>query len=307
MIKMGLTALLLLSATAAKAVTFSETIDIGEVVTEDAPIVGVFDLSEHIPERHELTSLRIIASLEDDADDPINFLRTFTTGYSGPTRRTRSYRCGFSRCSDSYDEYKRFSYDYYEFELETASLSSGDETTGRGSIYLGSSSEFVSFGFDSVIRDGSNWITSYVTDTRSITYSYGLTASLLLNVGEENLAAMTQTASGLLYQDFSVGSGPAAQSGDFVRVRYTGWLKDGTQFDSGTFGFDLDRGQAIAGWDEGIQGMQVGGSRRLIIPPELGYGVHGERQRSHPRQRHPGLRHGATEHQLASWPPDEFR
>ena len=90
-----------------------------------------------------------------------------------------------------------------------------------------------------------------------------------------DLAAMTQTASGLLYQDFSVGSGPAAQSGDFVRVRYTGWLKDGTQFDSGTFGFDLDRGQAIAGWDEGIQGMQVGGSRRLIIPPELGYGVQG--------------------------------
>jgi len=92
-----------------------------------------------------------------------------------------------------------------------------------------------------------------------------------------DLDAMTQTASGLQYQDLTVGDGTAAQAGDSVSVHYTGWLTDGTKFDSsvdrGTpFEFHLGAGQVIAGWDEGVAGMRVGGKRKLVIPPELGYG-----------------------------------
>lgn len=95
-----------------------------------------------------------------------------------------------------------------------------------------------------------------------------------------DLEAMTETASGLMYQDLVVGDGDTAQSGDTVSVHYTGWLKDGTQFDSsvdrGTpFEFHLGAGQVIPGWDEGVAGMRVGGKRKLVIPPELGYGDRG--------------------------------
>ncbi len=91
---------------------------------------------------------------------------------------------------------------------------------------------------------------------------------------------MTQTTSGLHYEDIALGSGPAAQSGDQVQVHYTGWLEDGTKFDSSLdrnqpFGFPLGAGRVIQGWDEGVAGMQVGGTRRLVIPPELGYGARG--------------------------------
>jgi len=91
---------------------------------------------------------------------------------------------------------------------------------------------------------------------------------------------MTTTKSGLLYQDLAVGSGPAAKSGDTVSVDYTGWLQDGTKFDSsldrGTpFEFKLGAGQVIPGWDEGVAGMQAGGKRKLIIPPALAYGLNG--------------------------------
>jgi FKBP-type peptidyl-prolyl cis-trans isomerase len=73
------------------------------------------------------------------------------------------------------------------------------------------------------------------------------------------------------------GKGPAATVNDKLRVHYTGWLEDGTKFDSsrdrGTpFEFRLGLGQVIKGWDQGILGMQVGEKRRLIIPPSLGYG-----------------------------------
>ena len=95
-----------------------------------------------------------------------------------------------------------------------------------------------------------------------------------------DLDAMTQTASGLQYEDLTVGDGATAQSGDSVSVHYTGWLTDGTKFDSsvdrGTpFDFHLGQGQVIAGWDEGVAGMRVGGKRKLVIPPELGYGDRG--------------------------------
>jgi FKBP-type peptidyl-prolyl cis-trans isomerase len=95
-----------------------------------------------------------------------------------------------------------------------------------------------------------------------------------------NLAVMTKTPSGLAYQDKTVGTGAAATSGHIVSVHYTGWLPDGTKFDSSRdrnepFDFPLGAGHVIAGWDEGVAGMKVGGRRLLVIPPALGYGAGG--------------------------------
>ena len=88
---------------------------------------------------------------------------------------------------------------------------------------------------------------------------------------------LRRTASGLGIDDLLVGSGPTAQAGNLVAVHYPGWLTDGTKFDSsrdrGTpYVFQLGRQQVIGGWDEGLAGMQVGGRRKLVIPPSLGYG-----------------------------------
>lgn len=90
----------------------------------------------------------------------------------------------------------------------------------------------------------------------------------------------TTTDSGLQYQDLKTGSGPAAAAGNTVSVHYTGWLEDGTKFDSSRdrnspFEFTLGRGSVIKGWDEGVQGMQVGGVRKLFIPSQLAYGERG--------------------------------
>ncbi len=92
--------------------------------------------------------------------------------------------------------------------------------------------------------------------------------------------AVTTTASGLQIEDVTLGEGPAATAGQWVSVHYTGWLTDGRRFDSSldrneAFDFPLGRGRVIPGWDEGVQGMQVGGVRRLTIPPELAYGPRG--------------------------------
>jgi len=88
------------------------------------------------------------------------------------------------------------------------------------------------------------------------------------------------TASGLVIEEISAGSGEAARAGQHVSVHYTGWLTDGTKFDSSKdrgdpFDFPLGARHVIAGWDEGVQGMQVGGVRKLTIPPNLGYGARG--------------------------------
>jgi FKBP-type peptidyl-prolyl cis-trans isomerase len=90
----------------------------------------------------------------------------------------------------------------------------------------------------------------------------------------------TMTSSGLEYIDVVVGSGSEAQAGQKVTVHYTGWLTNGTSFDSSRtrnspFTFNLGRGQVIKGWDQGVAGMRVGGQRRLLIPAELGYGAGG--------------------------------
>ncbi len=91
---------------------------------------------------------------------------------------------------------------------------------------------------------------------------------------------MTTTPSGLKYEDLQAGSGDAAKAGNSVDVHYTGWLTNGTKFDSSKdrndpFSFGLGQGQVIKGWDEGVTGMKVGGTRKLTIPPQLGYGTRG--------------------------------
>ena len=87
-------------------------------------------------------------------------------------------------------------------------------------------------------------------------------------------------APALLIEDLRIGGGPAATGpGQFVTVHYTGWLSDGTEFDSSRggepFAFPLGVGYVIPGWDEGLVGMRVGGRRRLTVPPGLGYGARG--------------------------------
>jgi FKBP-type peptidyl-prolyl cis-trans isomerase len=88
------------------------------------------------------------------------------------------------------------------------------------------------------------------------------------------------TASGLQIDDTTLGDGPEAKPGSRVSVHYTGWLTSGKKFDSSKdrgqpFSFKLGGGQVIRGWDEGVEGMKVGGTRKLTIPPELGYGARG--------------------------------
>jgi len=84
----------------------------------------------------------------------------------------------------------------------------------------------------------------------------------------------------LVIEDLATGEGPACQAGQNVVVHYTGWLTNGQKFDSSLdrndpFEFPLGRGRVIPGWDQGVAGMQVGGKRKLTIPPELGYGAYG--------------------------------
>ena len=88
------------------------------------------------------------------------------------------------------------------------------------------------------------------------------------------------TPSGLMIEDLVVGSGASPARGQTAVVHYTGWLTDGTKFDSSQdrgqpFEFPVGAGRVIRGWDEGVASMKVGGKRRLTIPPNLGYGAQG--------------------------------
>jgi FKBP-type peptidyl-prolyl cis-trans isomerase FkpA len=92
--------------------------------------------------------------------------------------------------------------------------------------------------------------------------------------------SITTTPTGLQIEELTVGTGATATAGQEVIVHYTGWLTNGNKFDSSKdrndpFIFPLVQRNVIAGWDEGVQGMQVGGVRKLTIPPELGYGARG--------------------------------
>jgi FKBP-type peptidyl-prolyl cis-trans isomerase FkpA len=108
-----------------------------------------------------------------------------------------------------------------------------------------------------------------------LAYNSGFTQPLS---GE--VMSVTTTASGLKIEDLTEGTGAEAAAGQTVSVHYTGWLTDGQKFDSSKdrndpFAFVLGGGMVIKGWDEGVQGMKVGGVRRLTIPPQLGYGPRG--------------------------------
>jgi FKBP-type peptidyl-prolyl cis-trans isomerase len=111
-----------------------------------------------------------------------------------------------------------------------------------------------------------------------------ITLFLTLTLAAAGQANMTTTKSGLKYADSKVGSGDVAMKGNTVTVHYTGWLymdgKRGAKFDSSLdrkdpFMFKLGARMVIPGWDEGVEGMKVGGKRELIIPPDLGYGARG--------------------------------
>jgi FKBP-type peptidyl-prolyl cis-trans isomerase len=102
--------------------------------------------------------------------------------------------------------------------------------------------------------------------------SAGFSASLGVDT-----TTMTKAPSGLWYTDVAVGQGAEAEPGRTVSVHYTGWLTNGTKFDSSRdrgepFAFTLGAGQVISGWDEGVKGMKVGGRRKLVLPPQLAYG-----------------------------------
>ncbi|MDO8494530.1 MAG: FKBP-type peptidyl-prolyl cis-trans isomerase [Deltaproteobacteria bacterium] len=106
----------------------------------------------------------------------------------------------------------------------------------------------------------------------------------LVSVSVYGATKMTTTPSGLKYSDEKVGTGPEAIKGKSAVVHYTGWLdnngKKGTKFDSSLdrgepFSFALGARQVIAGWDEGVAGMKVGGKRTLFLPSALGYGTRG--------------------------------
>jgi len=111
-----------------------------------------------------------------------------------------------------------------------------------------------------------------------------ITLCLLLALAAAGQDKMTTTKSGLKYVDQKVGTGDTAAKGNTVFVHYTGWLyvdgKRGQKFDSSLdrnmpFQFTLGSRQVIPGWDEGVEGMKIGGKRELIIPPDLGYGARG--------------------------------
>lgn len=92
--------------------------------------------------------------------------------------------------------------------------------------------------------------------------------------------AENTTETGLIIEDLTEGTGDTAAAGQTVSVHYTGWLTNGNKFDSSKdrddpFKFALGARQVIAGWDEGVQGMKIGGTRKLTIPPSLGYGARG--------------------------------
>jgi FKBP-type peptidyl-prolyl cis-trans isomerase len=108
----------------------------------------------------------------------------------------------------------------------------------------------------------------------------GLTWLLISGSNPGTGEELITTKSGLAYKDLTIGTGQEAKEGDTVTVHYTGRLKDGTKFDSSVdrdepFSFRIGAGKVIKGWDEGVAGMKEGGKRKLVIPPDLGYGDRG--------------------------------
>ncbi|AJK50250.1 peptidyl-prolyl cis-trans isomerase FKBP-type [Burkholderia plantarii] len=118
------------------------------------------------------------------------------------------------------------------------------------------------------------------TETEAATPAPGSPTMAVFRSIQELQMTVVTTDSGLKYEELTEGTGAEAKSGQSVTVHYTGWLTDGQKFDSSKdrndpFVFVLGGGMVIKGWDEGVQGMKVGGTRRLTIPAALGYGARG--------------------------------
>jgi FKBP-type peptidyl-prolyl cis-trans isomerase len=124
------------------------------------------------------------------------------------------------------------------------------------------------------------WTTNRQTQLAQTAQETAAAASLTQVAATQaaNPNVSANTSSGLKIEDEVVGSGQAAKTGDKVTVNYTGWLTNGTKFDSSLdrnqpFSFTLGAGEVIQGWDQGVVGMKVGGKRKLTIPPGLAYGA----------------------------------
>jgi len=104
-------------------------------------------------------------------------------------------------------------------------------------------------------------------------------ATIVFYVELADFRPMSTTSAGVRYEDLVVGTGALAEQGNNARVHYTGRLVDGTMFDSsaerGPFQFQIGAGQVISGWDYGLEGMRVGGKRKLVLSPDFGYGAEG--------------------------------
>jgi FKBP-type peptidyl-prolyl cis-trans isomerase len=127
---------------------------------------------------------------------------------------------------------------------------------------------------------GSSSTTTTTTGTTSTTSSSTTTTGATSSTDAATAGKEITMPNGLKYVDMKVGDGQLAETGMTAQVHYTGWLTDGTKFDSSVdrgqpFSFKLGAGQVIRGWDEGVKGMRVGGKRKLTIPPDLGYGAAG--------------------------------
>jgi len=110
--------------------------------------------------------------------------------------------------------------------------------------------------------------------------TFGCTKKSKTLAKDTKMDGFTTTSSGLQFKDLTPGNGASPKSGDNVKVHYTGWLLDGTKFDSSVdrgqpFVFPIGQGRVIKGWDEGVLTMKIGGKRVLIIPADLAYGEKG--------------------------------
>jgi len=119
----------------------------------------------------------------------------------------------------------------------------------------------------------------FISMTLVLTPALGWGGTMTVSEKDPNADGIT-TRSGLTYVDQVIGTGDLAVAGKTTTVHYTGWLENGKKFDSSVdrgqpFSFPLGAGQVIKGWDEGVEGMKVGGKRKLTIPASLGYGARG--------------------------------
>ena len=152
-------------------------------------------------------------------------------------------------------------------EIRRAGRGSGARRIGAGRVRAAGCIVLLGAGLvacgDEVVRD----------DCVDLPYTQIETTSFSSSLSVD-LAQMTEILDGLYVQDLVVGAGEEAQVGSLVRVSYEGWLVDGTRFDGGeNFQFVVGAAQVILGWDRGVEGMLVGGTRKLVIAPQLAYGL----------------------------------